>query len=205
MPADVYSPAQLLQHYRNVRREMSVTEFFRKPGLARLREMWCAAHFGAAFDRHLVASEIAIDEVDVQDDVDFELLANGRRFPFQVAEVMEPGRRRSDEYKSFTPGATRLEDWSQGTLMGPQWVREAIESKLQKNYSRTSALSLLLYLNFPAYEQSYADIRAECLPMLGQFSSIWLLTGNAVACLQPNLELPCFEGWMEIAESLSND
>ncbi|GAC1389675.1 MAG: hypothetical protein NVSMB34_01560 [Variovorax sp.] len=205
MSSAVYAPEQLMQRYRTLRQEMSVEAFFRKPGLARLREMWCAAHFVGAVDQNLVASQVAIDEVDSQDDVDFELLAGGDRLPFQVAEVIEPGRRRSTEYKDFKPGATRLEDWSLGTQMGPSWIREAIEAKLQKNYSRTSALNLLLYLNFPAYEQQYLDIRSECWAVLGRFASVWLLNGNAFACLQPSPALPSVEGWMKIPEGLVDD
>jgi len=205
MSSAVYAPEQLMQRYRTLRQEMSVETFFRKPGLARLREMWCAAHFAGAVDHNLVASQVAIDEVDSQDDVDFELLVAGIRLPFQVAEVMEPGRRRSTEYKGFKSGSTRLEDWSLGTQMGPSWIRVAIESKLQKNYSRRSALNLLLYLNFPAYEQQYLDIRLECQPVLGHFASVWLLNGNAFACLQPTSALPAFEGWMKIPEGLVDD
>jgi hypothetical protein len=114
MSSRAYAPEQLLQRYRELRRGMSVEAFYRRPGLSSLREMWCAAHFGAAVDQNLMAARILIDEIDSQDDVDFELLLTGSQLPFQVAEVMEPDRRRSSEYKDFKPGTTRLEDWSPG-------------------------------------------------------------------------------------------
>lgn len=184
---------------------MSIEEFFRKPGMSRVREMWCAAHFARSFDQHVARCLVQIDEVDSQDDVDFELVVGATSLPFQVAEVMEPDRRRSAEYKNFQPGVMRQEDWSRGTANGPEWIRRAIESKLNKNYARETSLNLLLYINYPAYHQNYFDIRQACSAVLNDFASTWLLAGDAFASLRPIAGMPSFEGWKKIPESLAHD
>ncbi len=164
--------------------------------------MWCAAHFARAYDDYLDRCEILIDDIDIQTEVDFDLDVNGVSHAFQVTEVMEPGRRRGDEYRQGTP-AVRADDWSRGTQLGPTWVRAAIEKKLQKQYAGAGQLNLLAYLNFGAWEQQYVDIRRECADVSKHFASVWLLNGNAMCCLQPHPCLKAFEGWMVIPETLA--
>lgn len=65
-----------------------------------VREMWCATHFARAYERYICQCLVRIDEEDSQDDVDFELGVDNQWHLFQVAEVMQPDRRRGDEYKN---------------------------------------------------------------------------------------------------------
>lgn len=202
MNAKTFYPDDLLAHFQVLRDQMSDEEFFCKPGMTRVREMWCAAHFGRAFNRFIAPCQIVIDDIDTQDDVDFDLIVENTLYPFQIAEVMEPDRRRSDEYKKST---TRFDDWSRGTDLGAEWIRQAIEKKLQK-YSSATKLNLLLYLNFAAHDQKYNRIRVHSLAVASCFSSVWLLNGDsALACLSPNPLLPHFEGWLQIEESPVHD
>ena len=200
-----YTPEELLAKYRGIQDGLSVEQFFRAPGMSRVREMWCAAHFARAYERYVKACSVRIDDEDDQEDFDFELGVADQWYLFQVAEVMEPDRRRSAEYKDFVEGRARLEDWSRGTDNGAEWIRLAIRRKLQKKYARASELHLLLYLNFAAYEQQYLRIREHCSAELQGFRSIWLLNGNALCCLKPALGLGLFEGWLQIPESLVHD
>jgi len=205
MAAKTFHPDDLFARYCELRNSVSDEEFFCKPGMTRVREMWCAAHFARAFNRYIATCLVVIDEVDAQDDVDFGLSIDGALYPFQVAEVMEPGRRRSAEYKNFTPGPPRQEDWGRGAELGAEWIRQPIDKKLDKRYSRTPQLNLLLYLNFAAYDLQYVNIRDHSLAAASKFASTWLLNGNTLACLSSHLQLRSFEGWLPIAESLYDD
>jgi hypothetical protein len=152
-----YTPDELLSKYRSIRDEITTEEFFRSPKHKKTQEMWCAAHFARAYNQHVAPCTVLISDEDEQTDADFFLETGGKSYPFQVTELMEPGRRRGDEYRAGGSEKTQDEDWSEGTEHGPVWVRSAIERKLKKKYAGTLDLNLLLYLNFAAYEQQYED------------------------------------------------
>ncbi|NGZ61038.1 MAG: hypothetical protein CV081_11130 [Nitrospira sp. LK265] len=202
MVAATYAPDELLRKYRDICDALSVERFFRAPGMSRIREMWCAAHFSRTYEEHIAPCVVRIDDHDSQDDFDFELGVADRWHLFQVAEVMEPDRRRSAEYGNFADGGTRSEDWGRGTRDGPEWINMAIQRKLEKKYGRVSELNLLLYLNFAAYKQPYIRIREHCAAELEQFLSIWLLNGNALCSLKPSASLGTLEGWHPIPTSV---
>src|SRR4051794_36403238 len=98
----LYQPDALLDEYRSVRDKVSVERFFRAPGMSRVREIWCAAHFARAYSRYSSSCRVRIDDADDQHDYDFELGVDELWHLFQVAEVMEPGRHRAAEYKNLT-------------------------------------------------------------------------------------------------------
>jgi len=160
-PRASYTPEQLLAKYRALRAEITDQEFFRSPKHKKTQEMWCAAHFACAFDRYLDRCDILIDDIDAHTDADFDLHVNGVSYAFQITEVLEPERRRGDEYRNGVP-SVRADDWSRGSQFGPSWVRAALEKKLLKKYARAETLNLLAYLNFGAWQQQYVDIRSEC-------------------------------------------
>ena len=197
-----FRPEQLLAKYRAIRANIADREFFRSPKHKKTQEMWCAAHFACAFDQYLERCDILIDDVDAQTDADFDLQVNGVSYPFQITEVLEPERRRGDEYRNGLP-PVRADDWSRGSELGPSWVRAALEKKLMKQYAGADRLNLLAYLNFGAWQQQYVDIRNECANVSKHFASVWLLNGNALCCIQPSPALKAFEGWMMIPESLA--
>jgi hypothetical protein len=157
-----YTPDELLTKYRTIRNQITTEEFFRSPEHKKTQEMWCAAHFARAYNQYVAPCAVLISDEDEQTDADFFLDIGGKSYPFQVTELMEPGRRRGDEYCGGGSAKTQDEDWSEGTARGPVWVRAAIERKLRKKYAGTVHLNLLVYLNFAAYEQQYEDIRSEC-------------------------------------------
>jgi len=74
--------------------------------------------------------------VDVQTEVDFELEIDKTRHPFQITEVMEPGRRRSDEYRDCDTPAVRHDDIERGTQFGCEWVRDAISVESEQTLRR---------------------------------------------------------------------
>src|SRR5687767_11690053 len=122
-----YRPDELLARYQEIFEAAGEEAFFRNPKHKKTQEMWCAAHFARGYERHFGSCYVHISDEDEQTDSDFELEVDGKRFPFQVTELMEPGRRRGDEYRGGASGKTRLEDWSEGTEHGSKWIRDAID------------------------------------------------------------------------------
>jgi hypothetical protein len=205
MPAPRYRPDELLAKYREIHDSVSPREFFTRPQHKKTQEFWCAAHFGRHYAHGLGPCHIHIEDHDEQSDADFELEAGGSVHPFQITEVQAPGRRRGDEYKKEASTTATLEDWSDGTENGPRWIREAIEKKLNRYGGRVSHLNLLVYLNFPAYDQQFHDIRETCAAVSSPFASVWLLNGNTAACIWSQTALSGPEGWLFGPESLVDD
>jgi hypothetical protein len=148
---------------------------------------------------------ILIEDHDEQSDADFKLEAAGTIHPFQITEIQAPGRRRGDEYKQEPLIKVTVEDWTDGTENGARWTRDAIEKKLNRYGGQVSNLNLLVYLNFPAYDQKYYDIRETCADVCLPFASVWLLNGNATACVWSQSTLSGPEGWFYGPESLSDN
>jgi hypothetical protein len=205
MPKPRYSPDELLAKYRAIRGTVEPREFFSRPKHKKTQEIWCAAHFGRHYAHGIGPCHVLIEDHDEQTDADFEFEAAGGVHPFQITEVQAPGRRRGDEYKKEAVSKTTLEDWSDGTENGPGWIRDGIEKKLQHYAGRVSHLNLLVYLNFPAYDQQFIDIRNACTDVAAPFASVWLLNGNAVACISSQKALSGPEGWLFGPESLVDD
>jgi hypothetical protein len=199
-----YEPEALLAKYRAIRGGISAKEFFRSPKHQKTVEMWCAAHFARAYARYVRPCAVLIDDVDVQTEVDFELELDGMCHPFQATEVMEPGRRRGDEYRNGDPVGSRDDDIESGTALGANWVRGGLENKLARGYAGVNKLNLLVYLNFVGRNQEYPYLRGICRDVARQFASVWLLNGNTLCCIHPNANIPSWEGWMIIEESGSN-
>ena len=200
LPAKRLLPEELLLEHAKFRERVSAREFFGNPKHQKAREQWCAAHFSRGYERHLGPCAVWLEEVDPQTDTDFKLEVDAQRHPFQVTEVQEPGRRRGDEYKRPFVSSIGGEDWSLGSEQGPEWIRAAIDKKLQL-YGSVNDLNLLVYVNFPAYEVNYERVR-QCVSGVAEpFASVWLLTGNAVACLKSNPRLATLEAWLGIPES----
>lgn len=205
MPTTRYTPDALLAKYRMIRESVSPCEFFTVPKHNKTQEFWCAAHFGRHYAHGVGPCHILIEDHDAQSDADFEFEAAGGVHQFQITEVQVPGRRRGDEYKREPSNKVTLEDWTDGTENGSRWIREAIEKKLNRYGGRVSHLNLLVYLNFPAYEQQYIDIRETCADVSTPFASVWLLIGNAAACIWSQTSLSGPEGWLFGPESLVDD
>ena len=200
MPLVRYLPRDLLRIHAEFRSRVAARDFFGSPKHQKAREQWCAAHFSHGYEKHLGDCAVHIEEPDPQTDTDFHLEVDNVLHEFQVTEVQEPGRRRGDEYKHQPIAATRYEDWSLGTQAGPEWIRAAIDKKLHL-YASVQRLNLLVYVNFPAYEVNYDNVRQCAASVAAPFASVWLLTGNAVGCVKPNPHLANVQGWLGIPES----
>jgi len=76
--------------------------------------------------------------------------------------------------------------------------------KVNKRYAGANQLNVLAYVNFAGRNQQYLQLRDTCAEVATHFASVWVLNGNTMCCLQPNLKIPAWEGWMVIEESLAN-
>ncbi len=200
-----YLPEELLAKYRAVRNAVSAEAFFSSPTHKKTQELWCAAHFSRAYSQNIEQCAVWVADRDIQTDVDFELQVGGVRHPFQITEVQTPGRRRGEEYKGTGSDSWKDEDWSEGTEHGARWIHDAIEKKLTRYGGNVGGLNLLVYINFPAWEQQYETIRQGSSVSASKFASVWLLNGNALCCISPSSALGFLAGWMVIPESLAHD
>lgn len=197
MPLLRYSPDQLIEKHEALRQSVASSEFFQNPKYKKAQEEWCAAQFSQGYERHFAPCSVLIEVPDPQSEVDFYFEVDSNLYRFQVTEVLEPGRRRGDEYADAVPGTTTLEDWSAGTDHGPEWIEGAISKKL-KRYGNVSDLNLLVYVNFPTYELPFARVSGICQAVAAHYASVWLLTGDALACVKSNPNLGELQGWLGI-------
>ncbi len=200
MPLTAYTPPELLAKFRELRNAVDPSEFFSKPKYKKLQELWCTAHFGCGLEILVRPCTLFVSDRDEQLDADFELELDGTRHPFQITEVQTPGRRRGDEYKGRSAGSWRDEDWTLGTKHGSEWIKAAIEKKA-RHYASTKDLHLLVYLNFPAWDQQYEELTKHTGQVVSAFASVWLLNGNSLCSVKPCPTLPTVEGWLIIGES----
>jgi hypothetical protein len=195
-----YSSAELALKVRETRAHVDAAEFFSSPRFKKTQELWCAAHFCAGLEVVSGPYRIWASEADEQTDVDFELEVAQTRLPFQITEVQTPGRRRGDEYRGRSEGPWTDEDRDRGTVEGAEWIRAAIAKKAAR-YSRPEDLNLLVYVNFPAWDQEYPDLAVRTTTEASRFASCWLLNGNTLCHMKSHSALPEMNGWLVIPES----
>lgn len=177
---------------------MTSAEFFRLPGLQRLREMWCAARLAAGFEHHWGPCTVLIEDVDDQRSGDFAISFNGgHTHKFEQTEVQKKGRRRGDEYRSLSPGSTWLEPFID-TEAAIQQIQRGIEAKAQKLYSDQSDLQLLVYVNLSAHGLDAVEIQRRCTKACDGFAGVWLMTGELFANIHQTLEQNVDPQWREL-------
>jgi hypothetical protein len=140
------------------------------------------------------------------DSADFNLAVDSQLYPFQATEAQQPGRTRGYDYKQQAAGnrpKMYLEDWEPGTRYGHEWIREGVVKKRKKNYASEDNLHLVVYANFGAYQLEYAQLRDTCTPVLGDFASVWVVTGDSICTLRGHPNVGVVKGceWVVIEES----
>jgi hypothetical protein len=142
------SPKDLLAEAHQEMAAVTQERLFNSPHLKKTQEKWCAAMFGIGYEKFVSPCRVAINATKHRLDADFFLEAPGKEFPFQIVEVMEPGRRRGAEFKA---GAVKRISYDPniGRAHGPQWIARKLEQKVAKKYANAGSMNLLLYSNFP--------------------------------------------------------
>ena len=177
-------------------------ELFLNPSLQPLRDKWAAARFGLGYEQFVSPCEISVNASSDRKDVDFLLRAHGRIFCFQTAETMEPGRKRSDEYRIVRAQGvlTKLVDPEIGRKFGPNWIANTIQRKVAKNYAGAESLELLVYANFMGRDLTYEGCREAASPFQRSFASIWVVADYFLGSLFSRPDIGEMYGWGKFLE-----
>jgi hypothetical protein len=99
----------------------------------------------------------------------------------EITEIMEPGRRRSDEYRptvhNSEPPPDRPEDWRVQAAKIPAALEAGIKKKVRKNYGVKPIL--LIYLNMGDYGLMQKQTKAAITELKAKYSEsfheIWVI------------------------------
>lgn len=181
--------------------------FLREAAHQRLREMWCAARFCTGYAKNFGACEIDIADKDEYREFDFHLCEKDDRLPFQIAEVIDEGRRRGDEYKSNEfeqvaafHNALPRRDVSYATRR----VCAVLQSKLARYKSGCSTLHMLLYINLKASSVTWAGLANGTERQATSFASVWLVAQNDFCCIHSGSRWSGLVGWKLVGDAVSS-
>lgn len=202
----IFQPVELWNAVESAVAQIGVTEFVTRNSQKRLREKWCAARFGMAYDRNIGPCQVEIEDVDRGEPYDFHLLALEQRLLFQIAEVLAPGRHRHDEYRQLEMAeieARNRSDTGDASRAASE-VRDAIKRKaLRYAADERKSMHLLLYLNLGADTVSWAGLSLAVEEDAKAFASVWALTHELVSCLYGGNTWHGKVGWKPI-EAMSS-
>lgn len=196
------SPDLALKDAETMMAGIPLVNLFSEPRYQKVREKWCAGIFGLGYMKYVSHCEVGINETNSNLDADFFLRVDKKDWPFQIVEVQEPGRKRSDEYKGFANGTIKSIPYipEKGHKEGPDWLKNGIEKKIKKNYAGSENLNLLVYANFTARQLDCTQLRNTLLDFKGKFASIWLITTTHVCSLFSTQELGEIAVWYEVRD-----
>lgn len=197
-----FSPDVLLQKYENQCTNISDVDFFNrsKSDYQKLREMWCAGTFGKGYSKFVFPCEVGINLSNFRLDADFFIKVKGNYYPFQIAEALEKGRLRGQEYKNFKKGSIQSVPYrpENGRINGPNWIKNVVKKKVDKVYEDSQALNLLVYANFHATELD----RDEIIKLLGtfqsNFQSLWIITNLEICSIFSVEALGKINAWSRV-------
>jgi hypothetical protein len=194
-------PSELLVEVERAMDAVPLAKFFSDSAYKPLREAWCAAMLGMGIEKAGVECLVSVAAEEATD-CDFFVRIDGEEHAFQSIEALREKRRRGDELKSDQPRAYKP---AAGRLRGPQWVYDALQRKIQKNYSRARELGLLVYANFDAENLQFDSIDAACRELANPFASTYVVTSTHLCSLKSHAPLPDLQGWLEIRKRESYD
>lgn len=122
MDLNRYAPDDLLLKYLSIRATVPDDIFYNKPMYRKVMEFWCAAQFARGYEKHVAPCAVWVHDGDAQTYFDFQLETKEQRQDFQLTEVLLPGRKRGDEYRTGGPKTrTTVADWDRGEKDGGRW------------------------------------------------------------------------------------
>lgn len=162
-------------------------ELFNDPKHQHLLDRWCAGSFGVAYAFNVQECQVAMQPLERADDVDFHLRNQFDTFRFQTVEVQRPDRRRGLEFRQLQ-GLAPYRPATEGAG-GTDWIRAAVEKKVAKRYATARNLNLLIYANFTTEQLEFPVIVGELSDLAQQFSSVWVMTYNAIGSVSTSSQL----------------
>jgi len=199
----IFSPEELSVKVERAALQAGTVQFVTDRRLNRVREMWCAAIFGAAYARKFTSCSIDIEELDEQRDYDFHLILPNGRLPFQVSEVLDSDRLRDHEYRKDAFEKIIHDLDARQALCdedAAHRIREQLQAKIDKRYSNPHELHILLYVNLKCFGLSWQSIKAATEELSPNFSSVWLMTDQLMSCIHGGNIWPSIDGWWSIED-----
>ena len=178
---DFRAPAAVYEEAERERLAISGSAYLGNHGRPK-REKFIAGLFGLGYEQHVGACCVAaLSDAPESPDVDFFLLdCCGRRHAFQTVEVLDPDRRRGDEYRGIEAAHARGkqmvihdDDPERGNTHGLDWIAAEVAKKARR-YGASEELHLLVYANFRVYLQ-HKELAARTVPFAAQFASVWVI------------------------------
>ena len=197
-PRITYSaPALMLEAAEKEMEPIPNDQLFNDPRHQKLKERWCAGMFGDGYSKFVGPCEVGVNDAPYREDIDIFLKVRDREWEFQLAEVQEPGRRRGLEYRHLATEKLRSIPYEpeRGKLEGPLWLAEGVKKKVEKNYSRSKNMNLLLYANFPARELEHSELMERLQPFSDDFASLWIVTSMHLCSIFSPRDLGEVHGW----------
>jgi hypothetical protein len=166
------SPQEFRRRSENYRDAVPSGRLFKVPGHQFLFEAWTACQFIGL----ITCDAVRLFNVRWPD---FQT-RNGKIVRgYEVAEVLEPGRRRGDENWDDKWGEYDSEkDWYRRAALTPQALRDAVAKKVAKHYPPNEA-ALLIYLNIHEWDVRQKEIEADLHDATelakDTFTDVWVL------------------------------
>jgi hypothetical protein len=201
-PVQFVTPEHLREEVDEAIGSLPSGELFLNPKLQHLRDKWAASRFGIGYQHFIAPCYLALNTSETRKDVDFFLRVHEQVFCFQTAETIEPGRKRSDEYRVLRREGrySTLVDPEEGREFGPAWIADTVRRKVGKNYAEPSDLELLIYANFTGRNLEFAACREACSEFRGAFGSIWVVADYFIGSLYGRSDLGELLGWGKFFE-----
>jgi hypothetical protein len=182
----IYEPFKLLEEVESNALRLDIAELVTRNSHKRLREKLCAARFALGYERNIGSCRIDIDEIDRGERYDFHLLTSNGRFPFQIAEVLAPERKRHNEYRQLS--LSEIQELNRTQIGGARRAAILVKTAILKksktyNCDERLAMHLLLYLNIGATSVTWASLASEVECCANLFASVWVLTHQYTSCL----------------------
>ncbi|HEX2541152.1 MAG TPA: hypothetical protein VHM00_08725 [Caldimonas sp.] len=196
-----YTPRELEAHVEAQVQCVGTKAFLTQDRHKRLREMWCAARLALGYSNFIAECVVEIASEDEDREFDFHLCTSGLRLPFQVAEVLDSGRRRGDEYNSQSKeevAALHNERDFEPSSYAARRVHEELLSKASKHYAGAESLHILLYLNVKASSVAWASLAEGAESAAAHFASVWVVSQDLFCCLRGGSMWPSLAHWRAI-------
>jgi len=202
MPIQItyFKPNKLLKIAKLEMASIPNEELFSKSKYQKLTEKHAAATFVVAYGKYVRKCQVGLNETKNRMDADFFIEVDDKKWPFQLTERQEVGRRRGDEYKLMANGKKEtLPINPGGKIESIKWIKQAIERKVERKYAGGESLNLLVYENFSFYEIDYGKLKTMAARYIGKFASIWIISNSRVCSLFSYPELGKIVGWKKLS------
>lgn len=197
----IYTPHQLQSLFAGEAKKLGPQSLMTAHKHNRIREMWCAAQFGAGISKNIAPCLIEIEHDDEQRIYDFHLHLNNKRLPFQLVEAPIEGRKRTLEYKTNTHAqiSQMYKDAPfQDATSAIERVKKELAKKVHKFGGDTGDLHSLVYLNTKAKGVTSTALRTGTSGVADQFASTWVITSLHICCIWNGGHWPDTTEWQFI-------